>query len=87
MNQLFPEYQAISLLKHLMVCMSSNFFIRKINKIKNDVLPSKALLTKIKSIIDDEDYKKPYPDEKIVLILGEQGINIVRRILLNIGEF
>ena len=55
------------------------FFNGKINKIENNLLSSKALLTKIKSIIDDEDYKKPYPDEKIVLILGEQGINIARR--------
>ena len=54
-------------------------FIGKINKIENDALSTKALLTKIKSIIDNEDYKKPYSDEKIVLILSEQGINIARR--------
>ena len=42
-------------------------------------MSSKALLTKIKYIIDNEDHKKPYSDEKIVLILGEQGINIARR--------
>ena len=42
-------------------------------------MSSKALLTKIKNIIDKEDHKKPYSDEKIVLILSKQGINIARR--------
>jgi RNA polymerase sigma-54 factor len=55
------------------------FFSGKINKIEGDSMSSKALLTKIKYIIDNEDHKKPYSDEKIVLILGEQGINIARR--------
>jgi len=55
------------------------FFSGKINKNEDDSVSSKALLTKIKYIIDNEDRKKPYSDEKIVLILGEQGINIARR--------
>ena len=55
------------------------FFSGKINKNEDDSMSSKALLTKIKYIIDNEDHKKPYSDEKIVLILGEQGINIARR--------
>ena len=57
---------------------SSEQFV-KINKNEDDSMSSKALLTKIKYIIDNEDHKKPYSDEKIVLILGEQGINIARR--------
>jgi RNA polymerase sigma-54 factor len=55
------------------------FFSGKINKNADNSMSSKALLTKIKYIIDNEDHKKPYSDEKIVLILGEQGINIARR--------
>ena len=55
------------------------FFSGKINKNEDNSMSSKALLTKIKYIIDNEDHKKPYSDEKIVLILSEQGINIARR--------
>ena len=55
------------------------FFSGKINKNEDEAMSSKALLTKIKNIIDKEDHKKPYSDEKIVLILSKQGINIARR--------
>ena len=62
------------------------FFSGKINKTEEDALSSKAVLTKIKYIIDNEDHKKPYSDEKIVLILRKQGINIARRTIAKYRE-
>ena len=56
-----------------------HFFGTKIKSGLRKELSSKAISGRIKDIIIDENSLKPFSDEKIVLILKEQGINIARR--------
>jgi RNA polymerase sigma-54 factor len=56
-----------------------HFFGTKIKSGLRKELSSKAISGRIKDIIIDENSLKPFSDEKIVLMLKEQGINIARR--------
>jgi len=56
-----------------------HFFGSKIESQFEEGLSSKAIAQRIKSIINNEDSKKPFSDKKIVLMLEEQGIKIARR--------
>ncbi|MDB4137985.1 RNA polymerase factor sigma-54 [Methylophilaceae bacterium] len=56
-----------------------HFFGSKIYSGLGKTLSSKAISGRIKDITDKEDSLKPYSDEKIVLLLKEQGIKIARR--------
>jgi len=53
------------------------FFNNSLNN--NDDISSKSILHKIRSLIDNEDSKKPYSDSEICNILKKSGINIARR--------
>ena len=55
------------------------FFGSTIETLNNDNLSSKAILSKIKNIIDKELKKKPYSDEQLHLLLNDQGVKIARR--------
>jgi RNA polymerase sigma-54 factor len=55
------------------------FFGSSIETLNNDNLSSKAILSKIKNIIDKELKKKPYSDEQLHLLLNDQGVKIARR--------
>ena len=55
------------------------FFGSTIEILNNDNLSSKAILSKIKNIIDKELKKKPYSDEQLHLLLNDQGVKIARR--------
>ena len=53
------------------------FFNNSLNN--NDDISSKSILHKIRSLINNEDSKKPYSDSEICNILKKSGINIARR--------
>lgn len=56
-----------------------HFFGAKIQSKSGETLSSKAISKKIEDIIFSEDPQKPFSDEKILLILAEQGVKIARR--------
>ena len=53
--------------------------MQKYNLNQGETLSSKAISKKIEDIIFSEDPQKPFSDEKILLILAEQGVKIARR--------
>ena len=55
------------------------FFNSGISKTGGGSLASESVKLKIKSMIDDEDPKKPLSDQKIVDLLKKDGIEIARR--------
>ncbi|MGA1845739.1 RNA polymerase factor sigma-54 [Deferribacter abyssi] len=55
-----------------------SFFVKGIETIDGTISVD-AIKTLIKEIIDSEDKKKPFSDEKIVEILSKKGIKIARR--------
>jgi len=55
------------------------FFGSTIETLHTYNLSSKAILSKIKNIIDKELKKKPYSDEQLCLLLNDQGVKIARR--------
>ena len=62
------------------------FFGSTIETLNNDNLSSKAILSKIKNIIDKESKNKPYSDEKLCLLLNDQGVKIARRTITKYRE-
>ena len=62
------------------------FFGSSIETLNNDNLSSKAILSKIKNIIDKEFKKKPYSDEQLCLLLNVQGVKIARRTITKYRE-
>ena len=62
------------------------FFGSTIETLNNDNLSSKAILSKIKNIIDKELKKKPYSDEQLCLLLNDQGVKIARRTITKYRE-
>ncbi len=55
------------------------FFNSGISKTDGDSLASESVKLKIKSLVADEDPKKPLSDQKIVDLLKKEGIKIARR--------
>ncbi|UCD33522.1 MAG: RNA polymerase factor sigma-54 [Desulfobacterales bacterium] len=55
------------------------FFNSAIQRLHGDPIASAGVQEKIRQIIEKEDSKKPYSDEKISRILKEENINIARR--------
>ena len=62
------------------------FFGSTIETLNNDNLSSKAILSKIKNIIDKEFKKKPYSDEQLCLLINDQGVKIARRTITKYRE-
>ena len=55
------------------------FFNSSIQRIHGDAIASASVQEKIRQIIEKEDPKKPYSDDKISKLLREENINIARR--------
>jgi RNA polymerase sigma-54 factor len=62
------------------------FFNSGINTTAGDSVASESVKMKIKEIISDEDPRKPYSDQKIVVLLHNLGINIARRTVTKYRE-
>ena len=55
------------------------FFNSSIQRIRGEAIASASVQEKIRQIIENEDKKKPYSDDKISKILKKDDINIARR--------
>ena len=62
------------------------FFNAGISKRGGGELASEAVKEKIKKLIESEDPKKPYSDQKLVELLREEGIKIARRTVAKYRE-
>jgi len=62
------------------------FFNSGINTTGGDVVASESVKTRIKEIIAGENPKKPYSDQKIVVLLRQDGIDIARRTVTKYRE-
>ena len=62
------------------------FFNAGISRHNGEELASEAVKTKIKKLIDAEDPKKPYSDQKLVELLKGEGIAIARRTVAKYRE-
>lgn len=62
------------------------FFNSSINRIQGDAIASASVQEKIRRIIEGEDPKKPYSDEKISQILKSSNIDIARRTVAKYRE-
>lgn len=62
------------------------FFNSSINRIHGDAIASASVQEKIKQIIESENSRKPYSDDKITTILKESNINIARRTVAKYRE-
>jgi RNA polymerase sigma-54 factor len=62
------------------------FFNSSINRLDGETIASASVQEKIKKIIESENPKKPYSDEKICSILESSGIDIARRTVAKYRE-
>ncbi|MEL6185889.1 MAG: RNA polymerase sigma-54 factor, partial [Myxococcota bacterium] len=62
------------------------FFNAGISRHNGDELASEAVKTKILKLIEGEDQKRPYSDQKLVELLKQEGINIARRTVAKYRE-
>jgi RNA polymerase sigma-54 factor len=62
------------------------FFNSGISRTNGEDLASQAVKSKIKVLIDAEDPKRPYSDQKIVELLKKTGIDIARRTVAKYRE-
>ncbi len=62
------------------------FFNSSINRVHGGAIASASVQDKIKQIVDSEDPKKPYSDDKIAAILEKSNINIARRTVAKYRE-
>ncbi len=62
------------------------FFNAGISRTNGEELASEAVKTKIKQLIDNEENRRPYSDQKLVEMLGVDGIDIARRTVAKYRE-
>jgi RNA polymerase sigma-54 factor len=62
------------------------FFNAGISRSDGGELASEAVKQKLKKLIDSENTSKPYSDQKLVALLGEEGIDIARRTVAKYRE-
>jgi RNA polymerase sigma-54 factor len=62
------------------------FFNAGISRSNGEELASEAVKTKIKQIIENENPRRPYSDQKLVELLGGDGIDIARRTVAKYRE-
>ena len=62
------------------------FFNSSISRVHGEAIASTSVQDKIKKIIESENPKKPYSDDKISKILKEANINIARRTVAKYRE-
>jgi len=54
--------------------------------VEGDAIASASVMAKIRQMIDAEDPRRPYSDDKIAKILKTQNINIARRTVAKYRE-
>jgi RNA polymerase sigma-54 factor len=62
------------------------FFNSSINRVHGGAIASASVQDKIRQIVENEDPKKPYSDDKIAEILEKSNINIARRTVAKYRE-
>ena len=62
------------------------FFNSSIRRTSEEDIASESVKSKIRDIVSAEDPKRPYSDQKIVSMLGQQGIVIARRTVAKYRE-
>lgn len=62
------------------------FFNSSIRRTSEDDIASESVKSKIRDIVSAEDPKRPYSDQKIVSMLGQNGIVIARRTVAKYRE-
>jgi RNA polymerase sigma-54 factor len=62
------------------------FFNSGISTNEGDFIASESVKNKIKDIVDGEDPKRPYSDQRIAEMLSVQNINIARRTVTKYRE-
>jgi RNA polymerase sigma-54 factor len=62
------------------------FFNSSIQRVQGDAIASASVQEKIRQIIESEDPKKPYSDDKISKLLKESNISIARRTVAKYRE-
>ncbi len=62
------------------------FFNAGISRSNGEELASEAVKTKIKALIENEDARRPYSDQKLVELLKSDGIDIARRTVAKYRE-
>jgi RNA polymerase sigma-54 factor len=62
------------------------FFNSSIKRTSKDDIASESVKNKIREIVNGEDPKRPYSDQKIVTLLAQQGIVIARRTVAKYRE-
>ena len=62
------------------------FFSSGIHKTDGAIVASESVKLKVKKLIEEEDPKHPFSDQKIVDILSKDGINIARRTVAKYRE-
>ena len=62
------------------------FFNSSIRRTSEDDIASESVKNKIREIVNGEDQKRPYSDQKIVTLLAQQGIVIARRTVAKYRE-
>ncbi|MFW5639656.1 MAG: RNA polymerase sigma-54 factor, partial [Thermodesulfobacteriota bacterium] len=62
------------------------FFNSSINRVHGDAIASASVQEKIRQIIEHEDPKKPFSDDKISQMLKDANINIARRTVAKYRE-
>ena len=67
-------------------CALPIFFNSSINRIGKESIASESVRDHIKRLIDEEDPRKPYSDQKIVDLLKERDIDIARRTVAKYRE-
>ena len=62
------------------------FFNSGISTTEGDFIASESVKNKIKEIVDAEDSRKPYSDQRIAELLSAHNINIARRTVTKYRE-
>jgi len=63
-----------------------SFFSEKMRKSNGEEISNKVIKDRIREIIENENHKKPYNDDKMVEILKKEGIPIARRTVAKYRE-
>lgn len=62
------------------------FFSSQIQNSAGESVAGKAIQAKIRSLIENEDVRKPFSDDKIAQLLGDQGYQVARRTIAKYRE-
>ena len=63
-----------------------HFFTTGYQTSDGDMLSSRSIKSKIQALVSEEDSNQPLSDQKIVALLGGQGLNVARRTVAKYRE-